>query len=54
MQNYVLQLKRENGQEYSAVYYKTLQSQLSTIFNHAVRYYDLESNPVNIIEKNKG
>lgn len=45
-QNYVLQMRQEDGQEYSAVYYKTLQSQLSAIFNHAVRYYDLESNPV--------
>ena len=45
-QNEIIQLKMEDGREYSAVYYKTVQSQLSAIFNHAVRYYDLNANPV--------
>lgn len=42
-------MKKEDGSDYSAAYYKTIQSQLSAIFNHAVRYYDLESNPVRTV-----
>ncbi|WP_278308532.1 site-specific integrase [Butyrivibrio proteoclasticus] len=34
------------GNELSGTYLKTIQSQLSAIFNHAVRHYDLSSNPV--------
>ena len=30
---------------YSQTYLKTLHNQLSAIFNHAVRYYELRSNP---------
>lgn len=30
---------------YSQTYLKTLHNQLSAIFNHAVRFYDLHSNP---------
>ncbi len=45
-QKHVTQTNREDGSDYSASYYRTIQSQLSAIFNHAVRYYDLESNPV--------
>ena len=45
-QNQIAQMKRKDGSDYAASYYKTIQSQLSSIFNHAVRYYDLESNPV--------
>lgn len=33
------------GKGYSPVYLKTLHNQLSAIFNHAVRYYELKSNP---------
>ena len=33
------------GKSYSPVYLKTLHNQLSAIFNHAVRYYDLTQNP---------
>ena len=32
-------------QPYSATYLKTLHNQLSAIFNHAVRFYELRSNP---------
>ena len=35
----------ENDQPYSPGYLKTIHNQLSAIFNHAVRYYDLPSNP---------
>lgn len=45
-QNQLLQMKDENGKELSGTYLKTIQSQLSAIFNHAVRYYDLDSSPV--------
>lgn len=30
---------------YSPTYLKTINNQLSAIFNYAVRYYDLKSNP---------
>lgn len=35
----------EDDQPYSPGYLKTIHNQLSAIFNHAVRYYDLPSNP---------
>ena len=44
-QNELLNYKDENGKPYSPVYLKTVHNQLSTIFNHAVRYYNLKENP---------
>lgn len=44
-QNELLAYKGEYGEEYSPTYLKTIHSQLSAIFNHAVRYYHLPSNP---------
>ena len=44
-QNEMLNHKDEKGQPYSPVYLKTVHNQLSAIFNHAVRFYDLHSNP---------
>lgn len=44
-QNELLSYKDELGQSYSATYLKTIHSQLSAIFNHAVRFYHLPSNP---------
>lgn len=44
-QNELLAYKGENGEVYSPTYFKTIHSQLSAIFNHAVRYYHLPSNP---------
>ena len=35
----------EKGRHYSPVYLKTLHNQLSAVFNHAVKYYELPSNP---------
>lgn len=35
----------ENDQPYSPGYLKTIHNQLSAIFNHAVKFYDLPSNP---------
>ena len=45
-QNELFKIHNTKGNELSGTYLKTIQSQLSAIFNHAVRYYDLSSNPV--------
>ena len=45
-QNEMMNARDKRGKPYSPVYLKTLHSQLSSIFNHAVRYYDLRENPV--------
>lgn len=44
-QNQLLAFRDENRQPYSQTYLKTVHNQLSAIFNHAIRYYDLRSNP---------
>ena len=44
-QNELLAYKGENGEVYSPTYLKTIHSQLSAIFNHAVNFYHLPSNP---------
>ena len=44
-QNELLAYRDEKKKPYSQTYLKTLHNQLSAIFNHAVRYYDLRSNP---------
>ena len=44
-QNKMLAYKDEKGNSYSETYLKTVHNQLSAIFNHAVRYYELKSNP---------
>ncbi len=44
-QNELINFKDERGNPYSPVYLKTVQNQLSAIFNHAVRYYNLKENP---------
>ena len=44
-QNELLAYRDENGKPYSKTYLKTIHNQLSAIFNHAIRYYDLKSNP---------
>ncbi len=44
-QNKLLNMADENGTRYSLVYLKTVHNQLSAIFNHAVRFYDLPTNP---------
>ena len=36
------------GKEYTGTYLKTVQAQLSSIFNHAVRFYELPNNPVRV------
>lgn len=44
-QNELLAYRDEKHKPYSQSYLKTLHNQLSAIFNHAVRFYDLRSNP---------
>lgn len=44
-QNELLAYRDERKKPYSQTYLKTLHNQLSAIFNHAVRYYELSSNP---------
>lgn len=44
-QSKLLGYQGENGEVYSPTYLKTIHSQLSAIFNHAVRFYHLPSNP---------
>ena len=43
-QNEMLAYRDEKKKPYSQTYLKTLHNQLSAIFNHAVRYYELRSN----------
>jgi len=44
-QNELLAYRNEQRNPYSQTYLKTLHNQLSAIFNHAVRFYELRSNP---------
>lgn len=44
-QNELLVGTSVTGEKYSPTYLKTIHAQLSAIFNHAVRYYHLPSNP---------
>lgn len=44
-QNEMRNLTVINGKSLSPTYLKTIHAQLSSVFNHAVRYYDMNSNP---------
>ena len=44
-QNEMLNSRDKNGCPYSPVYLKTVHTQLSTIFNHACKFYGLRENP---------
>ncbi len=44
-QNEMINYRDEKGKPYSPVYLKTIQNQLSAIFNHAVDFYGLRDNP---------
>ena len=44
-QNEMLAYRDEKRKPYSSTYLKTVHNQLSAIFNHAVRHYELRSNP---------
>ena len=45
-QNNLLSQTKPNGKPYSKTYLRTVDNQLSAIFNHAVRHYGLRINPV--------
>ena len=44
-QNEMRSQKEKTGKSVSPTYLKTIHGQLSSIFNHAIRYYDLNINP---------
>ena len=44
-QNEMIAYRDEKGKPYSPTYLKTIHNQLSAIFNHAVRFYELRANP---------
>lgn len=44
-QNTIRRLKDKRGRSYSQTYLKTIHNQLSAMFNHAIKYYSLTSNP---------
>ena len=44
-QNELLLKRDEDGRPYAQTYLRTIQNQLSAIFNHACRYYGLSENP---------
>lgn len=44
-QNTIIKLKGVNGKPISPTYQKTIHAQLSAIFNHAMKYYELSVNP---------
>lgn len=44
-QNELLNARDEDGNAYSPTYLRTIQNQLSAIFNHARRFYSLPVNP---------
>jgi integrase len=45
-QNKLMNVKDKNGKKYSGTYLKTINNQLTAIFNHAVKYYDLKVSPM--------
>lgn len=44
-QNELLEYRNKHGEPYSLVYLKTVHNQLTAIFNHAIRFYELKENP---------
>ena len=50
-QNEHLLFRDSEGKPYSATYLRTVQNQLSAIFNHAYKYYDLPKNPCRQLNK---
>lgn len=45
-QNEMIKKRQADDKPYKPTYLKTMQSELSAIFNHAVRFYNLRENPV--------
>ncbi len=50
-QNELLRKRDADGKGYSETYLRTINNQLTAIFNHAVRYYDLPKNPCKSFKK---
>lgn len=50
-QNDLLNMRDSNDRAYSPTYLRTIQNQLHTIFNHAVKYYDMPKNPCKTVNK---
>ncbi|WP_196592541.1 site-specific integrase [Pectinatus sottacetonis] len=50
-QNELLSKRDLEGKGYSATYLRTINNQLSAIFNHACRYYNMKENPCAKVEK---
>lgn len=48
-QNELMALEKPGGGGFSATYLKTVNNQLCALFNHAVRFYGLSSNPCRVI-----
>lgn len=44
-QNEMMKLKKPNGEPLSQCYLKTIHAELSALFNHAAKYYQLNINP---------
>lgn len=44
-QNELIAVRKRNGEGYSQTYLKTINNQLSALFNYAVKHYDLLNNP---------
>lgn len=44
-QNTMMKQRKADGKPYAPGYLKTIHAEISSIFNHAVRYYQLQSNP---------
>jgi len=45
-QNVMIAYRNEKGESYKPTYLKSMQTQLTAICNHAVKFYNLKSNPV--------
>lgn len=44
-QNEIRELKKSDGEPYSADYLENIHTQLSCLFNHAIKHYGLQINP---------
>jgi integrase len=44
-QNTLMNAKKDDGSKFSLTYLKTINNQLTAIFNHAVKFYGLKENP---------
>jgi hypothetical protein len=44
-QNALMEMETKDGKSYSPTYLKTINNQITAIFNHAVRFYELKKNP---------